>query len=51
MSPKLQEAQTEQDIRTILKDIMHEDFVDRWMTSAIPYFDNQKPVDLIKNGK
>lgn len=51
MLTQLQEATTEQDIRAILKDVMHPDFVDKWMMSSIPYFDNEKPVNLIKEGK
>lgn len=51
MLETLRNVNTEVEIRQILSKIMQEDFLDKWMVSSIPYFDNEKPVDMIKAGK
>ena len=35
----------------ILAEIMKPEFIEQWMNTSIRYFDNKKPVDVIKSGQ
>jgi len=48
---KIDNLKTEADVRALLAEIAKPEFIDKWMNSSIKYFDNKKPVDVIKDGQ
>lgn len=48
---KIDNLKTEADVRALLAEIVKPEFIDKWMNSSIKYFDNKKPVDVIKDGQ